>query len=159
DNSTLHNNAESRLKGLATKLTEAEQKEVADKLTARLREAQRRDLEITLVWEGGERDVKTAGLDLKVEEPSGSVCSWRQRQTVGGGTLLGGGLGDRKETYVVAQAFPGEYKVTVERVWGKPQGNKCQLRVVRHKGTADQTEDILTVDLASTEPVKVKLEG
>ena len=64
------------------------------------------------------------------------------------------------ETYLAAEAFPGEYEITVERVWGRPLGNKAQLRVIRHQGTEDETEQLVTLSLLSnrSEPVRVKLE-
>ena len=87
-----------------------------------------------LVWQGD------ADLDLKVTEPTGSVCSWLNRQTVGGGTLLGDTLAEpSRETYVAAQAFSGVHKVTVDRTWGRPLGEKAKLEIVRHQGTPQET--------------------
>jgi CheY-like chemotaxis protein len=77
-----------------------------------------------------------------VTEPNGSVCSWLNRQTVGGGVLIGDTLGEvGGETYVAAQAFPGTYKVTVEQVWSRPLGGKAKVEVIRHQGTAKETEE------------------
>jgi hypothetical protein len=84
------------------------------------------------------------------------------RQTVGGGTLLGDGVADMAhETFVAAEAFSGEYRVSVERVWGHPLGNKAQLKIIRHQGTPDETEQLVTVHLSSAnpQPVLVNLEG
>jgi hypothetical protein len=115
-------------------------------------ERQRRDLVIHLAWQD------KADLDLKVEEPSGSVCSWLQRQTVGGGTLLGDTLSEpNRETYVAAKAFPGEYQVTVNRVWGRPLGDAAQLRIIRFQGTPQEQEEILSLDMKVSRTVLVKL--
>jgi hypothetical protein len=115
-----------------------------------------RDLVIKLAWQG------EADLDLQVEEPNGSVCSVLNRQTVGGGTAIGDSVGNMtSETYVAAQGFSGEYRVRVERVWGRPLGDKAQLRIVRHQGTPEESEQLLTVSVKSnlTQPVTVKLAG
>ncbi len=156
DNSKLHEVAKEKLRTLAAELAKAGKKDAADKLLAHLQDAQRRDLELTLAWENGQ---SAADLDLIVEEPVGSFCSWRNRQTVGGGILLGGEIGSKKQTYVGAEAFPGVYKVSIERVFGHPLGDKAQLRVVRHKGTPQENEEIITISLDSKEPVQVKLDG
>src|SRR5262249_11269921 len=106
-----------------------------------LREAvdrqRQRDLVIKLVWKGN------ADLDLKVKEPTGSVCSALNRLTVGGGTLIGDTLADQNsETYVAPLAFSGAYEISVERVWGEPQGGEAQVKIIRHQGTKDETETV-----------------
>jgi len=162
ENDRVHEGAADRLKNLASKLSEGGKTEAGDKLLARLQEAQRRDLEITLVWQNGN---EPADLDLLVEEPTGSTCSWHNRQTVGGGILLGGTVGEKKATYIVAEGFPGTYQVRVNRVFGHPLGDKAQLRIVRHKGTPEQREELVTVVVpkgavdTKKEPVQVKLDG
>jgi hypothetical protein len=162
DNAALHQEAEGRVKDLVAALAQSEKSAAAEQMLARLQKARQRDLEITLVWENG---TAPADLDLIVEEPSGSACSWRTPQTVGGGLRLNGRLGDKKVTYVAAEAFPGVYKVRVERVFGHPLGDKAQLRVVRHKGTPEEREEVISVPVAggSTDPKKdavaVKLDG
>ena len=90
---------------------------------------------VKLVWQG------EADLDLKVAEPTGSVCTPLNRQTINGGTLIAERSGHRRnaETYVAAEAFSGEYTINVEKVWGKPLGNKAQLKIIRHQGTQDET--------------------
>jgi hypothetical protein len=162
DNAALHQEAEARVKDLAGALAQGEKSAAAEQMLARLQKARQRDLEITLVWESG---TAPADLGLIVEEPSGSACSWRNPQTVGGGLQLGGRIGDKKVTYVAAEAFPGTYKVRVERVYGHPLGDKAQLRVVRHKGTPEEREEVITVPVAggSSDPKKdavaLKLDG
>ena len=66
------------------------------------------------------------------------MCSALNRQTVNGGTLLADSLANlTSETYVAPQAFSGQYRVSVERVWGKPLGGKAQLKIIRHQGTPE----------------------
>jgi hypothetical protein len=121
-----------------------------------------RDVVIRLSWTGH------ADLDLKVQEPTGTVCSWMNRKTVGGGTLIGDTLPtadlgrnntnpENSETYVAAQAFSGNYKVTVERVWGEPLGGKAKLEIIQHQGTPRQTIRVVTVNLAGGNTAAVKL--
>src|SRR5207302_4125339 len=96
--------------------------------------------------------------DLKVEEPTGSVCSCLNRLTVGGGTHLGDSIADgNSEEYVAAEAFSGEYKVTVERRWGQSVGNKVQIVITLHDGTPDKTTRIET--LKPGDSITVKLES
>ena len=87
------------------------------------------DLVIRVRWDGA------ADFDLKVKEPIGTVCSHRNRRTAAGGTLLNDDESAKLTQYVCAEAFNGEYTVTVERVWGRPVGAKVTLEVTRHQGT------------------------
>jgi hypothetical protein len=107
---------------------------------------------VKLAWQGD------ADLDLQVKGPAGSVCSPLNRRTVGGGVLIGDSLADMtSETYLAAQAFPGQYQVHVERVWGHPLGNKAQLKVIRHQGTPGEIEEVKTIDLSANQPITVTL--
>jgi hypothetical protein len=123
-------------------LAKVNRKADVERLKAALEKNQQRDLSIKLSWSG-----KDGALSLKVKEPTGSVCSYLNRQTIGGGTLLGGTLDqERGETYVAAEAFPGEYTVTVDRVWGKPLGDKAQLEITLYKGTPREHTRLETID-------------
>jgi hypothetical protein len=76
--------------------------------------------------------------------------------------MIGDGVADMEhKTFVDAEAFSGEYRVRVERVWGRALGDKAQLKIIRHQGTPEETEQLVTLYLSSThpEPVLVKLEG
>ncbi|MFN4262011.1 MAG: hypothetical protein ACK4RK_22270, partial [Gemmataceae bacterium] len=121
-----------------------DQRQVAEaqKLRDAAKQVQQRDLVIALKWEG------EADLDLKVKEPVGTVCSPLQRQTPGGGTFQGDTLMERRrETYVAAQAFSGDYEVTVERIWGRPLGGKATLEIIRHQGSPQETRERHTIVL------------
>ncbi len=144
--------ATEKLESLAKRLDKSD----GERLLKAVNSQRRRDLVVKLLWQG------QADLDLKIEEPSGSTCSTLNRQTVGGGTLLADSLANMtSETYVAAEGFSGEYKVWVERVWGKPLGNKAQLKIIRHQGTKDETEQLITIKMNSTisEPVLFQLDG
>jgi tetratricopeptide (TPR) repeat protein len=122
-----------------------------------LAEQMTRDLRIELVWQGA------ADLDLVVAEPTGSVCSATSRRTTGGGVLKADLLGqsqdnNRSEVYTAALAFDGTYKVTVRQAFGKVTGG-ARLRVTKLHGTAKQSEDLIEIDLSSTKPIEITLQG
>jgi len=135
-----------------------DRKDDARRLAETVSGHRRRDLVIKLRWEG------QADLDLKVTEPTGSVCWALNRQSIGGGILIGDTLADmtekeKLETYMAAEAFSGEYQIEIYRVWGKPDFDKAQLVIIRHQGTKDEHEQLVTVDLSKAKPVKFRLEG
>jgi hypothetical protein len=155
NNRDLHNRAAQKLDSLARTLAKSDRKAEAQRLRKAVNAQRRRDLVIKLAWQG------EADLDLKVLEPSGSTCWALNKQTVGGGTLLGDTLDNMtSETYVAARGFSGKYVVTVEKVWGRPLGNKAQLKIIRHQGTDDETEELVTIRMTSnlSKPIVVKLE-
>jgi hypothetical protein len=151
-NDELQRSAVEKLESLAKRLDRAD----GDRLVKAVGAQRRRDLVVKLLWQG------QADLDLKVEEPSGSFCTPLNRQTVGGGTMLADSLANMtSETYVAAEGFSGDYKVWIERIWGKPLGGKAQLKIIRHQGTPNETEELITIRLTSdiTAPVIVKLDA
>jgi hypothetical protein len=140
----LHNRAVQKLEALAVRCERQGQVQQAARLRALAARPRQRDLVIRLAWEGD------ADLDLRVQEPCGSVCSALQRQTVGGGTLSGDRLSEPgAEAYVAAEGFAGNYTVTVQRVWGRPLADKAQLTVIRGQGTPQESREVITVDLKS----------
>jgi hypothetical protein len=155
-NKELQLKAQQKLDSLAKALAEKNQPEESKRLRAAVSQQRRRDLVVKASFQG------EASIDLKVKEPTGGVCWSLNRQTIGGGTFSGDTVGDlNNQSYTAAQAFSGEYEVTVDRVWGHPLGDKVQLRIIRHQGTDDESEQLLTVDLkdAKRAPVKFKLEN
>jgi hypothetical protein len=142
DNDFLHNQARQSLTSLARTLATS-RKADAERMLNAVNEVKVRDLVITLSWQC---ELGDADLDLKVKEPIGTVCSFLQRQTSGGGTLLGDGVNDgSREVYVAAEAFSGEYQVTIDKVRGRPLGNKATVEVVKFQGTPRQTSERYTV--------------
>jgi hypothetical protein len=59
---------------------------------------------------------------------------------------------------VAAEAFPGDYEVTIRRLWGQPLGAKAKVKIIQHKGTAEWTERIETVVLDRDAKLKVVLD-
>jgi tetratricopeptide (TPR) repeat protein len=134
DNHDLHLKASSKLKDLAMALERNNRKGEAERMLQAVSRLNERDLVIELSWQGD------ADLDLEVKEPIGTACSFLQRQTPGGGTLLGGNLDSLgHESYVAAKAFSGDYQVTVRRIWGRPLGGKATLEMIYHQGTPQET--------------------
>ncbi len=127
DGKELHEKAQDKLKDLKQTL-EAERRDIeAGRMAATAERYRQRDLVVRLSWQGD------ADLELEVKEPIGTVCSFMLRQTPGGGTLIDNILAERSrdksvETYAAAQAFSGDYKVTVRRLWGRPLGSKRPWR-------------------------------
>jgi hypothetical protein len=69
-----------------------------------------------------------------------------QRQTPGGGVLIGDRDGDsRQASYVASKAFSGDYRITLRRVWGRPLGGKAVVEIIQHQGTPDETHQRETV--------------
>jgi len=154
-NKDLQLKAAAKLDDVTRRLEASNRPEESKKLRAAVREKRQRDLIIKLSWQG------QADLDLKVKEPTNSVCWALNRMTVGGGTLIGDTLADfNNETYLAAEAFSGEYEINIDRVWGQPLYGKAQLRVIRHQGSKDETEELIAVDdVTKGKPIKIKLEG
>jgi hypothetical protein len=150
DNQTLHSRAKEKLSEMA-KAVAGGNTDAAERLQTVLRQQRERDVVVRLTWQGD------AALDLKVEEPTGSACSWLTRQTIGGGTLIDS-LTEKVQSYAAAQAFSGTYKVTVDTSWGKPLGNKARVDVITHQGTKDEFVKSVTVDLGRSNTFAVKLE-
>ncbi|GIW80937.1 MAG: hypothetical protein KatS3mg105_2744 [Gemmatales bacterium] len=130
-NEQLHQDAKAKINALKRLLEKEKRLVVVKQLEESIQRQSERDLVIILEWQG------EADLDLIVKEPVGSVCSFLQQKTTGGGTLLGETLtkAERepwRETYVAAQAFTGEYEITVKRSWGRPIGSKATIKVIEH---------------------------
>jgi tetratricopeptide (TPR) repeat protein len=156
DNKKIHDRAIQKIDALDKLLGQQGRKEESERLTDSLSTSRVRDLVIKLSWQGD------ADLDLHVLEPTGSMCSPLHRQTIGGGVLIGDTLADMtSESYLAAEGFSGEYEIEVEKVWGHPLNNKAQLKIIRHQGTPEEREQLLTIELKSrvSDRRKVKLEG
>jgi tetratricopeptide (TPR) repeat protein len=129
----------------------------ADSLQKAILEETQRDLVIELGWQGA------ADLDLTVAEPGGSICSATRKRSTGGGVLkcdlIAQTSDARSEAYTAASAFSGTYKVTVKPAFGSVAGRTAQLRVIKFKGTPRESFDLLTIDLTSSKPVEIALEG
>jgi hypothetical protein len=96
--------------------------------------ASQRDCLVMVTWTGD------ADIDIAIEEPSGTLCSFRYPKSAGGGVLLPDVHGSQKksgnnsssELYVCPEAFSGEYKLHIRNVWGKVAGGKVTVDIVTH---------------------------
>jgi hypothetical protein len=140
-----HRNAEDELAALEKRLTKQKDESRLQQLRTAIAAAKQRDVVIELTWSG------TGDLDLEVEEPFGSVCSFAQPQTASGGFLLNDGFGPRPEdcheTYVCPQGPSGEYRVRVKHSWGQIVGQRATLTLTTHQGTPDEKVERRTVVL------------
>ncbi len=158
DNLILQKSAEGKMIALADTLRQEQRGTDAERLRAALQLLKERDLAINLTWEtpGGE----TTGLEMEIKEPIGSVCSLQQKQTPGGGTLLSPSLTDSNRiSYLAAQAFSGDYEITVRRIWGQTVGSRARLEVIHHLGTPRETRELHTVRLDQKATLRISLSG
>jgi hypothetical protein len=108
-----------------------------------------KDCVIKVTWTG------EADIDLVVEEPSGSICSLNNPHTNAGGILLQGThtlvkrLSEEgyTEMYMCPQAFAGDYRVLIKRVWGEPTLGKVQVTVIRHDGDPSESRETQSISL------------
>jgi tetratricopeptide (TPR) repeat protein len=109
----------------------------AERFQAALDQALIRDCVVHVSWTGD------AEVDLTVQEPAGTVCSFRNPRTTSGGVMLSSSA-DRtgvlagestSEDYVVSRGFSGTYRMLVRRVWGKVSANKVTVDIYSHLGT------------------------
>lgn len=123
----------------------------ADAIKATLAEAQRRDIVLRLTWSG------KGDLDLIVEEPTGTVCSFEERETSGGGVLTHDGYGPSQpncyEEYICAYGRPGVYRVRVRHAWGDIVGRRATLTITRDTGGASPQTETRTVTLQEGDAV------
>jgi hypothetical protein len=134
ENQELHLKAGEKLKDFLRALRQKNRSSEAERLAKTVEAYRERDLVIEINYEGD------ADIELEVKEPIGAICSFMQRQTPGGGTLLGSTLKERTHaSYVAPKAFPGEYKATLRRIYGRPVGGKVTVEVIKHQGTPHET--------------------
>jgi len=140
-----HRTAIAQTDALEQQLREAGETAEADRLAEAVRQARQRDLFVELTWTG------LADLDLLVEEPGGTVCSFDNPQTPGGGILAADGHGanqaDSLDRYVCPQGLPGDYTLRVRYNVGNVVGKRAVLRIVRYQGTPYEMEDRHSLEL------------
>ena len=139
DYATLHRSAENAALEVEQKLRKAGHDERADQLSSAIAHARQRDLLIRVEWSG------RGDLDLSVEEPVGTICSFENRDTAGGGVLTHDGYGPKAENcydeYICAYGAKGAYRIRVKHAWGQIVADRATLTVTRHAGT-DHEESI-----------------
>ena len=155
DHAKWHQRAEDAAVGLQQELLEAGKTEQAEKFAAAVRQARIRDLVLELTWSGD------ADIDLSVEEPGGVLCSFENPTTPQGGVHLNDGYGPKPENcyerYLCAKAAPGLYRVHVRYLTGKVVGQRARLKVIRHQGTDQKTEEMISVPIEIDKVIEISL--
>jgi hypothetical protein len=110
-----------------------------------LEESRIRDIVLELTWSGA------GDLDLLVEEPTGSVCSFDNPHTAAGGVHLRDGFGPRQENcyekYVCTRAISGKYVARIQHIQGQIVAGKAVLKVIRHQNSEHETVKTFSVTL------------
>jgi len=116
-----------------------------------MRQARQRDLVMKLTWAG------QGDLDLIVEEPLGTTCSFENPQSPGGGVLVHDGRGpDQKkcyEHYVCAFGAPGTYRIRVQHVSGDIVGKRARLMMTLYRGTPRETKRSIPVRIGRVDQI------
>jgi hypothetical protein len=129
--------------------TEARQFETA------LNQALVRDCLVRVSWTGD------ADIDLMVEEPSGSICSFRAPRSTAGGLLVGESFNiadtsqGRSESYICPEGFAGQYRVLVKRVWGKVTAGKVTVDIYTNYNTDKQKHIRQQIPLADKDALVI----
>ncbi|NQT37970.1 MAG: hypothetical protein HQ581_10800 [Planctomycetes bacterium] len=120
----------------------------AAEFESKLDDAVARDCLVVVRWDG------EADVDMMVEEPAGTVCSFRHPRSTSGGVMLGDSFSSSEnsgegysEAYVCPQGFDGTYRVLLRRVWGKVTAGKVSVDVYTHYRTDKQVHVHKTISL------------
>jgi tetratricopeptide (TPR) repeat protein len=159
DNLFIQKTARQRVDALTGTLKAEKRFTEAKTLQDALTRLVQRDLRVNLVWDNSSGPCE---LEMKIKEPTGSVCSLDQKQTPGGGVMNGYDLMSKDKgttEYVAAQAFSGEYEVTITRVYGQPLNGRARLEILMNAGTPKQTRrlEIVTLDQKNATTFKINL--
>ena len=133
---TLHNQAEDAVWNRIRKLKATGNEEEIQKLTTAMKEAKQRDVIVRVEWNGD------ADVDLSIEEPPGTICSFETQQTYAGGIHLHDGIGPEQtqcyEEYVCPMGATGTYRVEVKNSFGKLVGNRVTATVHTNVGSPEE---------------------
>jgi tetratricopeptide (TPR) repeat protein len=136
DQMDIHNEAMRTAQSLVERLKSEKKVAEAEKFQAALKNALIRDCIVRISWSGD------ADVDLMVEEPTGTFCSFRSPRSTSGGVLIGDTYDKstnlHTETYICPQGFNGDYRMLAKRVWGKVIANTLTVDITAHAGSANQ---------------------
>ena len=101
----------------------------AFELQTAMRNARHLDLVVRVEWNG------QGDLDMEIEEPGGTVCSFSQPMTASGGIFTHDGFGPNQarcyEEYLCPQGLPGEYRVVIKHISGTIVGKRARVFIIR----------------------------
>jgi hypothetical protein len=143
DQKSVVQEAERAADAIVEQLKAEERYEDLKKFESQLAQARQRDCIVKVTWTGD------ADVDVLIEEPTGSICSFRNPRTVAGGVMLGDSAsrgdgtsrGDQSsiqgvsEIYECPEAFAGTYRMLLRRVWGKVTAGKVTVDIYAYHGT------------------------
>jgi hypothetical protein len=148
--------AVNQARAMILELEKDNQAELAKKFEADLQQAMARDCLVVVSWTGD------ADLDVSMEEPSGTICSLEKPRSAGGGVLLGDSFaqgasnpGGFQEVYACPQAFSGEYRMLIKRIWGKVTAGKVTVEIYTKYQTKDQKRFRQQIELGEKNAVVV----
>lgn len=143
-----HKEAEQAIAETCQSLVKDGKREEAARMRAKVEQAKVRDLILQLSWSGN------GDIDMIVEEPSGSVCSFANARSAGGGVFLHDGFGPRAENcfehYVCVFGMPGDYRVRIRHIDGNIVGKRAVLRMTRYAGTPEESVTSVTIPLGKS---------
>lgn len=149
----LHFRAHAAVEEMRRQLLSRGRQREAEELVRAVTEADRRDLVISVSWEGD------ADVDVRIVEPPGTECSALRKRTPAGGVLVRDGVGENAtETYICPEAFPGTYQVFTRCVWGKVRGDRVRIEVIKWQGTDQETREVYYATVGQAEPVVIELD-
>jgi hypothetical protein len=103
-----------------------------------------------------------ADIDVAVEEPNGTICSVAAPRTAGGGVNLGDSYAAddnasavTSEAYVCPQAFAGEYRVRIHKVWGEVAAGKVTVDVYTHLRTGEVQHERQQLELTDKDAMVI----
>lgn len=147
----LHRDAEGVAIAVEEELRKAGQQAEADILKASVAAAHQRDLSIRLSWSG------SADLDLSVEEPNGTICSFDNPYSEAGGAHIHDGYGPQAdncfEEYICASGLSGDYLVRIQSVAGDVVGRRAELTIRRYVGTPDESTKTMSIPIDGKDKV------
>jgi hypothetical protein len=158
----IERDAANQAKALLDRLHKEGRTSEAQALRAKINAALERDLVVQVSWTG------QADLDISMQEPTGTTCSFRNPRTTAGGVMLGDSFAgqasaaSRKagdgytETYVCSKAFAGRYQMLVRKVWGEVTANQVKVKVtMRRPPRAEKTGDtqVASIDAKDEGPI------
>ncbi|MFT5523566.1 MAG: tetratricopeptide (TPR) repeat protein, partial [Pirellulaceae bacterium] len=138
----IEDNARRQAVAILAEMKAAGRTSEAEEYAKELKQTMIRDCVVKVSWTG------EADVDLIIEEPSGSVCSFQNPLSLGGGVLLSDGFSTAKddtidghsEVYTCAQGFTGNYRVLIRKVWGEVTAGKVTVDVYLNYGGPDQQQ-------------------